>query len=100
MKTKILVKINDEGFITEVAEKRPISDTATVGVYYWRRGRDFVKFADQMISKNIRTNGEFYIAPVYNEAINCGMKILPVFVDEMWGLGTPEDLNDFKSGRP
>jgi HAD superfamily hydrolase (TIGR01509 family) len=94
------VKINDEGFITEVAEKRPISDTATVGVYYWRRGRDFVKFADQMISKNIRTNGEFYIAPVYNEAINYGMKILPVFVDEMWGLGTPEDLNDFKSGRP
>jgi NDP-sugar pyrophosphorylase family protein len=63
------VKTNARGYITEVAEKRPISDIATCGVYWYRRGSDFVKYAEQMIEKNIRVNNEFYIAPVYNELI-------------------------------
>jgi hypothetical protein len=45
-----------------------------------------------MISKNIRVNNEFYICPVYNEAINDGKLFSPYKVNEMWGLGTPEDL--------
>jgi hypothetical protein len=48
-----------------------------------------------MISKDLRTNNEFYIAPVYNEAISDGKKIVPYFVDEMYGVGTPEDMNDY-----
>ena len=88
-------KVNDEGWVSEVAEKLPISDQATTGIYYWSRGEDFVKYADQMISKNIRTNGEFYICPVYNEAILDGKKIKSKSVEKMWGIGTPEDLSAF-----
>ena len=88
-------KINENNEVEKVAEKEVISDNATVGVYYWKRGKDYVRFANDMIKKNIRTNNEFYICPVYNEAIKNNKKIITEEVKAMWGLGTPEDLNYF-----
>ena len=86
-------KVDEYGYVTEVAEKNPISDIATVGVYYWAKGSDYVKYAEQMIDKNIRTNNEFYTCPTFNEAIADGKKIKTFNIEKMWGLGTPEDLN-------
>jgi dTDP-glucose pyrophosphorylase len=88
-------KLGADGFVSEVAEKNPISDNATVGIYYWKKGSDYVKYAEQMITKNIRTNGEFYVAPTFNEAIGDGRKIRAKEINKMWGIGTPEDLNYF-----
>lgn len=90
-------KLGDDGYVSEVAEKKPISDHATAGIYYWKRGSDYVKYAEQMIEKNVRTNNEFYVCPVYNEAIEDGKKIRikEIGTEDMWGLGTPEDLNYF-----
>ena len=88
-------KCNEEGFVTEVAEKKVISKNATVGVYYWKHGSDYVKSAEEMIKKNIRVNNEFYVCPVYNEFLMKNKKIKIHKVDKMWGLGTPEDLNNF-----
>jgi HAD superfamily hydrolase (TIGR01509 family) len=88
-------RTDDTGFVIEVAEKKPISNQATCGVYYWKKGSDYVKYAEQMISKNVRTNDEFYVCPVYNEAILDGKKIKLKQVDKMWGIGTPEDLSFF-----
>ena len=85
-------KIDDNGFVTEVAEKNPISDNATVGYYYWKHGSDFVKYAEQMIERNIRVNNEFYVCPVFNQAIEDCKKIRIFESAKMWGLGTPEDL--------
>ena len=76
--------------MTEVAEKKVISDKATVGVYYWKKGSDYVTSAEKMIKKNIRVNNEFYVCPVFNEAIQNGKKILVEEITKMWGLGTPE----------
>jgi len=86
-------KIDDDGYVTEVAEKNPISDNATVGYYYWKHGSDFVKYANEMITKNIRVNNEFYVCPVFNQAIADLKKIRTYDATGMWGLGTPEDLN-------
>ena len=88
-------KVGDDGFVSEVAEKKPISDNATVGIYFWKKGSDYVKYAEQMIEKNIRTNGEFYVCPVFNEAIADSKKIRIKGIKKMWGIGTPEDLNYF-----
>jgi HAD superfamily hydrolase (TIGR01509 family) len=88
-------KIDEAGFVTEVAEKNPISDIATVGVYYWAKGSDYVKYAEQMIEKNVRVNNEFYVCPVFNEAIGDGKKIKTFNIEKMWGLGTPEDLKHY-----
>lgn len=89
------VKLGKDGFVNEVAEKKVISNFATVGIYYWKNGSDYVKYAEQMISKNIRVNNEFYVCPVFNEAILDNKKIKIKKVDAMWGLGTPEDLEYF-----
>ena len=88
-------KIDDNGIVTEVAEKNPISDLATVGFYYWKHGSDFVKYAEQMITNNVRVNGEFYVCPVFNQAIDGGKVIRTFDVPKMWGTGTPEDLKHY-----
>ena len=90
-------KLDEDGFVCEVAEKKPISNIATVGIYYWRKGSDYVKYTEQMIEKDIRTHNEFYVCPVFNEAIGDSKKIKVFSIDKMWGLGTPEDLERFIS---
>ena len=92
-------KIDERGLVTEVAEKNPISDIATVGFYYWKKGSDFVKYAESMIEKEITVNNEFYVCPVFNEAIGDEKQIRIFDVDKMWGLGTPEDLKHFLENR-
>ena len=88
-------KLDDKGFVSEVAEKKPISDIATAGIYYWKRGSDYVKYAEQMIDRNIRVNNEFYVCPVFNQAIEDNQKVKIFNIEKMWGLGTPEDLKYF-----
>jgi dTDP-glucose pyrophosphorylase len=87
------------GAVTEVAEKNPISNIATCGIYWYRKGCDFVNAAEVMIQKNVRVNGEFYIAPVYNEFIQTNKTLVPFFVHRMYGIGTPEDLNSYLNRR-
>ena len=77
-------RIDENGFVTEVAEKNPISDNATVGYYYWKHGSDFIKYAEQMIEKNIRVNNEFYVCPVFNQAIEDCKKIRIFESSKMW----------------
>ena len=88
-------KLNDDGFVIKVAEKKPISEHATVGIYFWKKGSDYVNCAERMIEKNIRVNNEFYVCPVYNEAILDGARVKTFHIEKMWGLGTPEDLETF-----
>ena len=89
------VKLNSSNNVIELKEKDVISDIATTGVYYYRKGSEYVKYAKQMIEKNIRVKNEFYVAPVYNEYILDNKKIKTYDVDKMWGIGVPEDLEYF-----
>lgn len=88
-------KVDENGFVTEVAEKNPISNQATCGIYHWGKGSDYVKYAEQMINKNLRVNNEFYTCPVYNEAIADGKKIKTYKIDKFFGIGVPSDLDIF-----
>lgn len=89
------------GLVRRVVEKEVISDEATVGIYNFRHGRDFVAAAKDMISKNLRTNNEFYVAPAYNQLIEAGARVgicnIGKEADGMYGLGTPADLDLFLS---
>ena len=75
-------RMNVDGSVLEVVEKKVISNEATAGIYNFRRGADYVRAADAMIAKNLRVNNEFYVAPTYNG---------------IFGLGEPEDLDFFKT---
>jgi len=87
--------LDADGFVTKTAEKIEISNNATTGHYYWAKGKFFVESAEKMIEKNIRYNNEFYIAPVYNECIEKGRKIVTCPCEKFWSVGTPEDLDNF-----
>jgi dTDP-glucose pyrophosphorylase len=93
------VGLSNSRLVTRVVEKEVISNEATVGIYNFRRGRDFVRAAEQMIAKNLRVNNEFYVAPVYNELIEQGARIAIYNVGRegagMYGLGIPADLEQF-----
>ena len=92
-------KTNENGFVTETAEKKVISQDATVGIFNFRHGYDLVHSAEQMIHDNIRVNGEFYTCPCYNYLIREGKKIGIYHIGEeyngMYGLGIPKDLDFF-----
>jgi NDP-sugar pyrophosphorylase family protein len=95
------VRLGDEDAIVEVVEKEVVSNEATVGIYNFRHGREFVAAADAMIARNFRVNGEFYVAPAYNELIATGKKLAFYNVgqeyDGMYGIGIPSDLEKFES---
>ena len=88
-------EVGDHGKVIRVAEKEVISNVALAGAFYWKHGKDFIRCTETMISKNIRTNNEFYITPSYNEAITEGLNITN-FDLEMKSMDTPEDLEKFK----
>jgi HAD superfamily hydrolase (TIGR01509 family) len=89
------VRTSDDGFAAEIAEKKPISNIATAGVYYFKRGKEFIKYAEQMISLDIRTLNDFYVCPVYNEYIKDEKKIRIFPVKKLWSLSTPKDVEFF-----
>lgn len=90
-------KTDDRGDVIAVAEKRPISKQATVGLYYFRRARDLMAAAERMMLKGLTTSGQFYVCPVYNELILAGQRIVTHHLSEgaMHSLGTPEDWQVF-----
>lgn len=90
-------RIDKKGNVIETAEKKVISNNATVGIYYFKVGKDFVAGASSMIEKNIRFNNEFYVCPVYNELIlrDKRIKLWEIKQSQMHGLGTPEDLENY-----
>lgn len=95
------VRFDDNGKVVEVIEKVVVSDEATVGIYNFRSGHQFVKAADKMIEKELRVGNEFYVAPVYNQMIAHGATIKCFNVGTvnggMYGIGVPADLENFIS---
>mgnify|MGYP001445874255 CR=1 FL=1 len=91
------VATDKDGVATKTAEKKVISPNACVGIYCFRKGSDFCKFADEMIQKDIRTNNEFYISPLYNLLIESGLKIRTSSVEKMHVFGTPREFDFYKN---
>lgn len=88
--------LDDNGCVQRVKEKIVISNLATNGLHYWRKGSDFVESATKMIEANERYNNEFYVAPSYNYMIKDGKKVLPFFYNMHYPIGTPEDLKKYE----
>jgi len=86
----------DNMTIEQTAEKRVISNLGNAGAYYFAKGSDLVKYGKMMIAKNIRTNNEFYVSPVYNEFVEDGKRILNYPIAQIFGLNTPEEFESQK----
>jgi dTDP-glucose pyrophosphorylase len=93
-------RVDDRGRVVETAEKRRISRWATTGLYHFTRAADFLVHTDAMVDADERTNGEFYVAPVYNRLIAAGAEIVTDVAREVWALGTPDELAHFEREHP
>ena len=91
-------RLDDEGYVVETAEKRPISKNATVGIYYFRQGRMFVEACQQMIRKGMTVMDQYFICPCYNEMILAGMKVSALHIpkDAMFAFSSPDDVKEFE----
>ena len=90
------VKLDNDGFVIQSAEKISISSIATVGIHYFKRGSDFVKFADEMIKRKISIKNEYYVTPIFNLFAENNKKIVTMPVKQMWPLGNPDEIHQFK----
>lgn len=88
--------VDDDGYVKRTAEKKAISSNACVGIYGFKKGSDFCKYAREMIVKDIRTKNEFYIAPLYNLLVDDDKKIVTSDVDKMHVFGTPDEFHFYK----
>ena len=88
-------ELGRDGYVKRTAEKEVISNHSHVGLYYFTRGKDFVRLASEMIKRNIRVKNEFYIAPLYNLFIEEGMKIGIHPIKQLWSMGTPCERKHF-----
>tara|TARA_R110000764_G_scaffold78175_1_gene156003 strand:+ start:185 stop:925 length:741 start_codon:yes stop_codon:yes gene_type:complete len=88
-------KLGEDGTVIKTAEKEVISSHGNVGFYCFSRGSDFVKYAEELVDKNIRSKNEFYVAPLYNLLIQDGLKIGTLPIKEQFHMGTPNELSDF-----
>jgi len=89
-------EIGNDGYVTKTAEKKAISPHACVGIYGFKKGSDFCKYAQEMIDRDLRTNNEFYISPLYNVLIENGKKVVTQRVDKMHIFGTPDEYHFYK----
>ena len=88
-------ELGRDGYVKRTAEKEVISNHSHAGLYYFTRGKDFVRLASKMIMRNIRVKNEFYIAPLYNLFIEEGMKIGIHPIKQLWSMGTPSERKHF-----
>lgn len=88
-------RLDENGAIVEIREKDVISPWATTGTYVFRRGSEFIRYADEAIARNLRHRGEFYVGPLFNLLIRDGGRVLPDFADRVDCMGTPEELTQF-----
>jgi dTDP-glucose pyrophosphorylase len=90
-------KVDENGAVLEVKEKVPVSKYATVGIYMYNRGRDYVDSAIDMMIRRDKVNSEYYTCPTYNYLIANGLraKIYNIPREKMHGIGTPDDLNKY-----
>jgi NDP-sugar pyrophosphorylase family protein len=92
-------KSDDRGWVTETAEKNPISKDANIGIYNYAKGSDFIASVDEMMEKGDMFGTEYYIAPAYNYLISEGKKIVVYDTglenEGVHGIGIPADLERF-----
>ncbi len=90
------VKVDDDGFVTETAEKKVISNNALWGAYCFSSGSTFIRYAERVISKGLSDiRKEYYVSYVYAEMLADGLKIKLANADTFNSFGTPVELNEY-----
>lgn len=84
-----------ESKVVETAEKRPISQYCSTGMYYFKNTCDFVLSYETELANP--TAKELYVAPLYNHLINSGKEIHISVIDrnEVLFCGVPQEYEEY-----
>ena len=88
--------------VVEIKEKEcytddPMSEHASTGTYYFRKGSYVKKYFDEAVEKNIQYNGEYYVTLVYNLLINDGLSVGYYDTPFATVMGTPEEVENIEA---
>lgn len=86
------VRLGDDGKAVEVTEKRRISDLASTGIYWFAGGETLLDHADQLIRRGQRSNGEFFVMPVFGRYTEAGLGVGISMAHSVHDMGEPEAL--------
>ncbi len=94
------VKTDDKDKAIEVSVKVPISndpynDHAIVGTFWFRKVDYFNRALENLLEKDIRVNGEYYVDSLMGELIKLGFNVRVFEVDDYICWGTPDDYETF-----
>ena len=93
------VRTDANGLLTETAEKRPISQHAIAGLYFYRHGAEFIVHGMASIRRGASVDGAYFISPVFNEYILAGKKVghMPVQNSSYHTFYSPKSIEDYES---
>jgi UDP-N-acetylglucosamine diphosphorylase / glucose-1-phosphate thymidylyltransferase / UDP-N-acetylgalactosamine diphosphorylase / glucosamine-1-phosphate N-acetyltransferase / galactosamine-1-phosphate N-acetyltransferase len=89
-------QVDENDYVTDVSEKVRISNHASTGLYYFSHGNQLVDVAEEIISRREKIKEEYYVIAAYQKYIQRGWKVKISRAKEMWDMGTPESLEEFK----
>lgn len=89
-----------DGRVTGVRVKAepddPAIDPLITGTFTFRRAGDFIRAVEQLIVRNGRVNGEFYVDSLIEDCVAANLDVRLFEVDAYVGWGTPVDLKTFE----
>lgn len=93
------VRLDENDKIIETAEKRPLSKNAIAGFYYFRKGKDFVSGAMNIIQKDVNVAGNYFVAPVLNELVlnNKNLEIFPIPSSSYYNFYSPHMIKEYET---
>jgi len=93
------VALDDDGYVVQATEKRPISKNATAGFYWFARGSDFVAAVQNMIRKDATVNGRFFICPSLNELVlkQAHIGVHPISADKFHPLKNERQVAQYEN---
>lgn len=94
------VKTDDTNNATGVSVKVPISDDpyndhAIVGTFWFKKVEYFNKALENLLQKDIKVNGEYYVDSLMGELIELGLNVKVFEVEDYICWGTPDNYETF-----
>jgi glucose-1-phosphate thymidylyltransferase len=88
------VAVTDNGFITRLVEKpsEPVSNLAVIGLYYIKDASQLVEAIGELIRRDIKTKGEYFLADALQLMIDRGARLVTRTVDVWEDCGKPETV--------
>jgi hypothetical protein len=92
------VRLDDQGFVTEAAQKNPISHHATTGIFWYRRTGDFRAAVESMIRKDAHVKNHFYVCLAFNEMLleQAKVGVIQIEPSQYFPIKTEQQLHRFE----